>query len=274
VPDEARAPVLQRLFELYATGQHSNRTLAVWLNERGHRTTRGAAFCADTIRDMLGNAAYCGYVSGHRDRTKAIRGQHEPLIDEALFDRVQDLRRQRTTTLNPGRPSPRYLLRSLARCERCDGRMQGTATGRNGAPRYYCATRRKRHACDQPLTPADRIEEQIVDFIATFRPTQAIRDEILRRLAEHATADTAEIARRRSALDDRRRRLRDLYELGDLDRADYLARRHAIDAELDSLAATARTRPRRRPPHPRRLLALLARRAGSRAASPAPPAPL
>jgi DNA invertase Pin-like site-specific DNA recombinase len=31
VPDEARAPVLRRLFELYATGQHSNRTLAVWL---------------------------------------------------------------------------------------------------------------------------------------------------------------------------------------------------------------------------------------------------
>jgi DNA invertase Pin-like site-specific DNA recombinase len=39
VPDEARAPVLRRLFELYATGQHSNRTLAVWLNDRGHRTT-------------------------------------------------------------------------------------------------------------------------------------------------------------------------------------------------------------------------------------------
>jgi site-specific DNA recombinase len=236
VPDEARAPVLRRLFELYATGQHSNRTLAVWLNDRGHRTTRGAAFCADTIRDMLGNAAYCGYVSGHRDRTKTIRGQHEPLIDEALFDRVQDLRRQRTTTLNPGRPSPRYLLRSLARCERCDGRMQGTATGRNGAPRYYCATRRKQHACDQPLAPADSIEEQIVDFVADFRPTQEIREEIVRRLTEPATTETAGIARRRAALDDRRRRLRDLYELGDLDRNDYLARRQAIDAELDNLS--------------------------------------
>jgi hypothetical protein len=185
---------------------------------------------------MLGNAAYCGYVSGHRDRTKAIRGQHELLIDEALFDRVQDLRRQRATTLNPGRPSSRYLLRSLARCERCNGRMQGTATGRNGAPRYYCATRRKQHACDQPLARADRIEEQIVEFIADFRPTQAIREEILRRLAEPATDDTAEIARRRAALDERRRRLRDLYELGDLNRHDYLARRQAIDAELDTLA--------------------------------------
>jgi hypothetical protein len=58
----------------------------------------------------------------------------------------------------------------------------------------------------------------------------------LRRLTEPATTETAEIARRRAALDDRRRRLRDLYELGDLGRNDYLARRQAIDAELDNLA--------------------------------------
>ena len=236
VPDEARAPVLGRLFELYATGQHSNRTLAAWLNERGYRTTRGALFCADTVRDMLGNAAYCGYVSGHRDKTKAIRGRHQPLIDEALFDRVQDLRRQRSTTQNPGRPSPRYLLRGLARCERCDGRMQGTAVGRKGAARYYCATRRKQHACDQPLAPADNIEAQIAAFIADFHPSQAIRDEILRRLAAPAMADTADLVRRRTALEERRRRLLDLYELGDLDPTDYLARRYAVDAELDSLA--------------------------------------
>src|SRR3954463_8944895 len=43
------------------------------------------------------------------------------------------------------------------------------------------------------------------------------------------TADMAETARRRSALPERRRRLRDLYELSDLDRDGYLARRQAID---------------------------------------------
>jgi hypothetical protein len=69
-----------------------------------------------------------------------------------------------------------------------------------------------------------------------FRPGQTIRDEILRRLAEPATLDTAEVVRRRAALDERRRRVRDLYELGDLDRDEYLARRQAIDTELDSLA--------------------------------------
>ncbi|MGH2998866.1 MAG: hypothetical protein ACRDNM_06150, partial [Gaiellaceae bacterium] len=76
--------------------------------------------------------SYCGYVSARRDRSKQIRGLHQPIVDEEVFDRVQHLRRARarTRTLNPGRPSTRYLLRGLAHCDRCKARMQGTATGR------------------------------------------------------------------------------------------------------------------------------------------------
>lgn len=158
VPDPERAPVVHALFTIYATGRHSLRDLASWLNERGHRTTRGNLFCADTVRDMLCNLTYCGYVTAQRSTSKQIRGRHEPLVDEELFDRVAELRRQRMTTRNPGRPSPRYLLRRIVRCERCGGRMHGTASGRKGEARYYCSTRRKKHGCDQPLAPALPIE--------------------------------------------------------------------------------------------------------------------
>jgi site-specific DNA recombinase len=236
VPDPKRAAAIGALFERYATGQHSHRDLANWLNTQGHRTTRGALFCADTIRDMLANVTYCGYVSAQRSTSKEIRGKHQPLIDEALFDRCADLRRQRTTTRNPGRPSQRYLLRSIVRCQRCDGRMHGTATGRQQIPRYYCATRRKQHGCDQPLAPAAPIEDQIVEFISDFRPSQAIRDEILHRLANGEHNDTEETARQRRQLNQRRQRLRDLYELGDLPKPDYVAKRNAIDTELDRLS--------------------------------------
>lgn len=42
-------------------------------------------------------------------------------------------------------------------------------------------------------------------------------------------------AKRRTALEERLRRMRDLYELGDLHRAEYIARRDAINAELSAL---------------------------------------
>jgi site-specific DNA recombinase len=235
-PCPERSPYVLRIYELYAGGQHTDRTLAEWLNANGQRTTRGRLFSTDTVREMLSNAAYAGYVSGRRDKTKAIKGLHEAIVPETLYDRVQELRSQRARTLKPGRPSQRYLLRGIARCERCQGKMHGTAVGTKLAARYYCATRRASHTCDQPLIHADRVEAQLVDFIADFKPHPAIREEILRRLASSTNTDTTETTEHRAGLEERLRRAHDLYELGDLTRPEYMACREAINAELATTA--------------------------------------
>jgi site-specific DNA recombinase len=236
VPDE-RAPVVLELFTMYATGNYSDKALAEWLHVKGHRTTRGARFTADTVRDMLRNTAYCGYVSAQRDQSKAIKGKHEAIVPEELFDRVQAIRRQRTRTATPGRPSERYVLRGLARCRRCHGKMQGRSSGKNQKlARYVCASRRTTQSCDQPLVPADEAEWQLVKFIEGFAPTAEVQEEILRGLAEEAAPESHDAAMRREALEERLRRMRDLYELGDLDRAEYVARRNAINAELEAMA--------------------------------------
>ena len=218
-PDPEKAPYVRRLFEMYATGQHTDRTLTAWLNVNEQRTARDRAFGVDTVREMLCNAAYAGYVSGRRDTSKAIKGLHAPIRELALFDRVQQMRRQRARTLRPGRPSPRYILRGLARCRRCNARMQGTAGGRANKPRYYCASRRANHSCDQPIIPAEQVEQQLAAFLAGFAPNPAIRKEILTRLSTN-TPENSDTAARRAALEQRLTRARDLYELGDLDRAE------------------------------------------------------
>ncbi|HEY5193231.1 MAG TPA: recombinase zinc beta ribbon domain-containing protein [Solirubrobacteraceae bacterium] len=177
----------------------------------------------DNVREMLCNIAYAGHVSGRRNKSKAITGWHEAIVDEALYDRVQEMRRQRARTLKPGRPSNRYLLSGIARCERCQGKMHDTAVGRKLVPpRYYCATRRAEHTCDQPLVHTEVVEAQLVESIADFKPAPGICEEILRRLAGTATTDSADTTKRRSSL----------YELGDLTRPEYIARRDAINTEL------------------------------------------
>ncbi|MGH2871003.1 MAG: recombinase family protein, partial [Solirubrobacteraceae bacterium] len=89
----------------YARGQESDRSLALWLNARGARTNRDRPFSKDTVREMLCNAAYAGYVSGLRDKSRSIRGLHEAIVSDELFDRVQEVRSWRTTVVKPGRPS-------------------------------------------------------------------------------------------------------------------------------------------------------------------------
>jgi site-specific DNA recombinase len=234
--DADKAPCVLRIFELYAAGQHTDRTLAEWLNVQNQRTTRGRMFTSDTVREMLCNAAYCGYVSGRRDKSKTIKGLHEAIVPEELFDRVQLMRRERARTLKPGRPSPKYVLRGLARCRRCHANMQGTSGGRDLKARYYCATRRANRSCDQPIIPAERVEQHLAQFLADFAPNKATQTEILRRLSNPASAsEDGQTTKRRAALEERLRRMRDLYELGDLHRAEYVARRDAINAELSAL---------------------------------------
>lgn len=82
-----------------------------------------------TVREMLCNAAYAGYVSGLRDKSRAIKGLHAPIVADELFDRVQEVRSWRTRVVKPGRPSEDYLLRKLIHCERCGARMHGCRTG-------------------------------------------------------------------------------------------------------------------------------------------------
>lgn len=57
-----------------------------------------------------------------------------------------------------------------------------------------------------------------------------IRNEILRRLSAPTAPETTETTKRRAALEERLRRARDLYEIGDLQRPEYIARRSSASS--------------------------------------------
>ncbi|MGO9320535.1 MAG: recombinase family protein [Solirubrobacteraceae bacterium] len=179
VPDPDRAPLVLEMFTRYATGRESDRTIAAWLNATGARTARDRPFGKDTVREMLCNTAYAGYVSGLRDKSRSIRGLHEPIVFEELFDRVQEVRGWRTRVVKPGPPSDEYLLRKLLYCERCGARMHGTRGSKTAVRRYMCSTRRYGHSCGERIVKAEQLEGQLVDWIRDFQPHGELLDLLL-----------------------------------------------------------------------------------------------
>ena len=232
VPDLERADLVRQLFERYAIGHESDRSLAEWLNARGARTAKDRAFGKDTVREMLVNAAYCGYVCGLRSKDRSIRGLHEPLVDEELFDRVQDIRLWRARVLKPGRPSDDYLLRKLLYCERCGARMHGTRGSRAGVRRYLCSTRRYSKGCGQPITRAEPLEAQLVEWLRDFQPDEEVRSRVVDLIRDEAKRLGGDDPERRRELHGQLDRLRDLYVLGDLSNSQYVMKRQAIEDEL------------------------------------------
>jgi site-specific DNA recombinase len=236
VPDPERAPLVRELFERYATGQESDRTLAAWLNAKGARSAKGRAIGKDSVRDMLLNAAYCGYVCGLRSKDRSIRGLHEPIVSEELFDRVQEVRTWRARVTKPGPPAEDYLLRKLLYCERCGSRMHGMRGSRRGIRRYYCSSRRYGHGCEQPMTQAEPLEEQLVEWLSDFRPDEAVRTHALARVRQEACRRGGGELRRRELIG-QLERLRDLYVMNDVSKNEYLLRRQAIEEELERVGA-------------------------------------
>jgi site-specific DNA recombinase len=234
VPHPERAPLVLGMFERYATGQESDRSIAAWLNAKGARTARGRAFAKDTVREMLVNAAYCGYVTGLRDQSREIRGRHEPIVPEALFDRVQEVRSWRTRVLKPGPPSDEYLLRKLLYCERCGARMHGTRGSRPPVRRYICSTRRQGDPCGEPIVKAEPLEAQLVDWLRAFQPDNELRERVLAAIRE-ATHDADSDRTRRRDLTAQLERLQDIYVMGDITKPQYVMRRQALEQELERL---------------------------------------
>jgi len=190
-----------------------------WLDGRGWRTKRyqtvkghwrgGKDFDKSTLQKLLTNPLYLGKIvyKGRR-----YEGEHDAIVDEDLFGRVQAmLRRHRGS----GGKSPRNkygaLLKGLVRCQHCGGGMSHhyATRGRRRYRYYVCQTAQKKgwSACPYPSLPAGELERFIVDRIK-----EAVRDphllaEVVRRAGDHLRRRIEDLRQQRRRREDRARRL-------------------------------------------------------------------
>ncbi len=116
------------------------------------------------VLGMLRNRTYLGEVSFQGSHYPA---PHEPLVEASLFERAQEVLRERSedTSLRRSNQSE-YLLTGLVKCARCGKRYLGaSANGNGGRYRYYVCFSRQRYGkkgCDGERLPADELEEAIL----------------------------------------------------------------------------------------------------------------
>jgi hypothetical protein len=128
---------------------------------------------------MLKRIAYTGKVAyhgtsndgRHRKRKEPLgifTAHHPPLIDQETFDKAQEIceLRQRNPTSRNGKPAQIYPLTGLLFCGFCGGRMRGVS--KTEGYQYYADANQIDHTCrcSQRLVPAERIEQQIVKWVA------------------------------------------------------------------------------------------------------------
>jgi len=173
VIDEKAAPIVQRIFDLYDRGS-GYKSIAMKLNEEGFRTNKGHLFRTMFISRTLRNRAYIGILDYNRQQGRGPRepivipGFYPPIIDEKLFNRIQEkLKKEIDSYQNSFAHRTEYLLSRLVVCDLCGHHYIGTSA-KSGKYNYYsCQTylRRGRDACNAPLLNKDKFEESVLDQV-------------------------------------------------------------------------------------------------------------
>jgi site-specific DNA recombinase len=245
--DELRAPLVLKVFELYASGDYSVERLEATMADLGltarpsARWPREQPVSASKLHRMLSDPYYAGWVVVDQ---QIIKGRHPAIVSQALFDRVQDVLAARSKGGNRDRIL-RHYLKGMLFCDRCHQRGKTSrliyteAKGRNGQYYgYFLCRARQDGDCDLPHLPAWQVEDVICRHYKGLRVPDdfaaAVRDQLDATMTDQQQLTRelhAKLTQQLAKLEAREQRLIDLAADGLLDRSKILERSNAIQAE-------------------------------------------
>ncbi len=202
----------RRIFSLYlelgsllpvveevATRGWCNKT---WKTKKGV-ARGGRPFDKCSIHSLLTNPIYIGKIKHKAD---LYDGEHEPLIEVAVFEQVQTMLKQH----GQGRGNHlknKYgaLLKGLMHCHACGQGMVHTFSSRGSKRyRYYTCIKAIKSgwkACPTKSLPAAEIEAAVVDQIRCIAHDEGLRDEVLRQAKCSNNCDLAELSTQQQQLE-------------------------------------------------------------------------
>ena len=176
--DHERAPYVQSMFTLYATGKYSFPELREAVTEAGLRTRptkkypTGRPISIHKIGQLLRDRYYLGYVV---HKGQEYPGRHEALIDADLFARVQKV----LDTQRGGGTRERvhsHPLKGLLSCARCGAKLylDRSKSSRGNLYFYFLCLGLRDHSCDLPRIPVGLVQACIENHFTTLRLPESV----------------------------------------------------------------------------------------------------
>jgi site-specific DNA recombinase len=213
--DPERAPLIQWAFE--ARGLLAELT-ARGLRSRETPTRVSKPLQQSNIQLILRHPFYKGVV---RYKGLEYPGRHEPLVDPATWQKVQDVLSTKDRSGEKTREHPHYLKGSLY-CH-CGYRMIiSHSRGRRGTiyPYFCCLGRHGKHnGCTKKAVLIETVESKVEDLYSHVQLSAELRDAIELTLIDELEAISEEARLERASLEKRQARL--LTEQNKLLRAHY-----------------------------------------------------
>lgn len=249
--DETRAPIITKLFEEYATGNHTidsiwklSMTLGLYTKMKSRR---GNFVSKNTIYDILTNPFYYGEM--------CIKGEfmphvYPPIVSRSLFDKVQETfirkgNHNRSNSENQTKHT--YAFRGLIRCKECGGLITpATAIKKNGSKYKHLRCANYKKCCHQAAVMEyvifEQLENEVLNKLSlSAKMQELLKEQIIHNLNDTATLNTTiktNITKKINELKIKEDKLLDFYLESKLTQDIYDMKKASIDKEIKSLEDT------------------------------------
>ncbi|WP_440697284.1 recombinase family protein [Bacillus subtilis] len=262
VINEKEAQTVRRIFELYTKG-HGYKSIANTVNKEGHRSKKGGLFAINTIKTILSNPVYIGFIrynvrrdwnSKRRNNINPdpvlVKGHHEPIISNEMWEKTQSLLKNRSNRPNRVH-SGEFPLTGLMKCPACGaGMVLGRTTNRNkdGSKRvleyYVCGAWKNKGtaACNSNGVRTEYADEYVINRIATLASSEKLIKDVVAKInagmnkkAAPLQKEYESLKRTLNSVQIKRERVFGLYEEGLIEKVELSERLEKLNEEKQLL---------------------------------------
>lgn len=229
------------------------------LNSQGFTKATGAPwrpadaqrYLKDTWIDTMGTGAQYYHRPSHRkykkgkeikrEATIRVEGIYPAIVSPEVATAAIAVNR-RSSKPGAKNTGEAYLLQGILFCQGCGGRMKGHAVGYG---RYYrCENLGHPLHTDRTYVAAGMVDDAVIRAVMVYIKGRA------ESMAQPFAPDPKAAERQLKVIDGRILRVNDMYEMGSLDRKDYVKKLEALNAERQEILTAAETAPQPMPQIP------------------------
>jgi len=183
VVDEETAPIVQKIFEMYADGSRAV-DIADYLNARQIRTASGAMFNKNSLHSILKNKKYIGV---YKYADVVVENAVPRIISDELFNRVAEVLERNKKHAGHNKAKVEYLLTTKLFCGHCRAPMVGvSARSKTGRIYYYYSCNNARlKICHKKNARKEKIEDLVIK-----KCRELLTDENIAKIAKAVSVAT------------------------------------------------------------------------------------
>ncbi len=186
IKDPERSHLVERIFEMYATGNYSLETIRKEITDLGLRSLKDNKLSKSCIENILKDPFYCGTAVSKKYGNWTHK--YPRLITKELFDKCQEIREGKNRKHSKF-ASRDFIFKGLLVCQNCGCLM--TPEIKKGKFIYYSCTNSK-GICKRQYIPEKELLKPVYEVLERFEGiTEETQNTVVAELRETTEAEVA-----------------------------------------------------------------------------------